>query len=240
MKPKSTYVSFAPIYDDLFFALGKDYQAEAYHLTTLIQKYKESTGNQLLDMACGTGEHIRHLKNNFEIVGIDISPEMLSIAKQKNPAVCFYEADMLDFQLDKQFDVILCLFSAIGYLVTKRKLGRVVQKVSNHLKRGGIYIVEPWYSPEDIYKQMNLVEYGEKEGIKACRMRETEINGKVVKSKGYILVSKNGHVSCLTSNHVFGLFSPIDFIDAYEKSGLEMCSTEQDLSGRGLYIGRKR
>ncbi|TSA50235.1 class I SAM-dependent methyltransferase, partial [archaeon] len=65
-------------------------------------------------MACGTGKHIEYLKDQFEIEGLDISREMLEIAHVRNPNVTFHQADMTDFDLGKKFDVITCLFSAIG------------------------------------------------------------------------------------------------------------------------------
>lgn len=239
MNANNPYSELAPIYDSLFFALGKDYYAESEKIKGFIEQYKKSSGNQLLDLGCGTGEHIRYLKSKYSITGVDASKEMLASAKQKNPDVNFKKSDMAKFQFDKKFDAIICLFSAIGYLKTKEKLEQAVQNISCHLENGGVFIVEPWYSPDEIHKHLDLVEFGEKQGIKACRMRETKIIGEIAESNGHILVSQNGHVKHLLSRHIFGLFSKSDFIETFEKSSLIMCSTECDLSGRGLYIGRK-
>lgn len=240
LNAQNPYSELAEIYDSLFFALGKDYYFESQKIQGYIETYKKSSGNQLLDLGCGTGEHIRHLKHNYHVIGIDNSKEMLASAEQKNPDVNFKNIDMVHFQVDQKFDAIICLFSAIGYVRTKEKLEQTVKNVSFHLKNGGIFIVEPWYSPDEIQKHLDLVEFGEKQGIKACRMRETKIVGNIAKSYGHILVSQNGHVKHLLSHHIFGLFSKSDFIEAFEKNGLIICSTECDLSGRGLYIGMKR
>lgn len=239
MDIKSPYAQLAPYYDALFFALGKDYKLESQKVTELLAEHKKSGGNQLLDLGCGTGEHIKYLKSEYEIIGIDASHEMLESARKKNPEVPFFQMDMLNFQIDQMFDAVICLFSAIGYLVTKENLEKTVGNVSRHLKIGGVFIVEPWYSPEEIEKYRDLVEFGEKQGITACRMRETEVVGNIAKSKGHILVSQGGHVKHQISHHVFGLFTRNDFAEAFEKNDLKICSSKYDLSGRGLYIGVK-
>jgi ubiquinone/menaquinone biosynthesis C-methylase UbiE len=73
----NSYNYFAPIYDALFVALGKDYQTEAEKINELIVEYKSSAGNEVLDLGCGTGEHIKYLKNKYSIIGMDNSEDML-------------------------------------------------------------------------------------------------------------------------------------------------------------------
>ncbi len=53
---------------------------------------------------------------------------------------------MLDFELGKQFDVVTCLFSSIGYVQTVPNLRRAIQNMSDHLKPGGVLMIEPWFS----------------------------------------------------------------------------------------------
>jgi SAM-dependent methyltransferase len=238
MNKINSYKEFASIYDSVFMALGKDYQTEAEKINDLIFEFKRSANNNLLDLGCGTGEHIKYLRNRYEIIGMDNSKEMLAVAQIKNPNVSFFEANMLDFNIQIEFDVIICLFSAIGYLLSRRKLEKVINNVNFHLKSGGVFLVEPWYSPDEIHQYLDLVEFGEKNGIKACRMRETEIEGNVAKTKGHVLVSQNGQVRHLITKHKFGLFSKKDFSDILTKNGFR-CSLDHDLCGRGLYVGVK-
>lgn len=236
---KKLYAKLAPFYDSLFFALDKDYMAESQKIDKLIQLYKKSAGNYLLDLGCGTGEHLKYLKKNYIAIGIDISRDMLDLAKQKSYEVPFVQMEMLNFRFNRKFDAVICLFSAIGYIVTKENLDIVVKNVSCHLKQGGVFIVEPWYSPDEIGGYLDLVEFGEKQGIRACRMRETKVSDRIAKSKSHILVSQNGHVLHHMSRHTFGLFSKNDFAQIFPKNELQMCTEKLDLSGRGLYLGIK-
>lgn len=59
---------------------------------------------------------------------------------------------MLTFTLSKEFDVVTCLFSAIGYMTTLRKLRRAVRNMSLHLNPGGVLIVEPWITPRNFIR----------------------------------------------------------------------------------------
>ena len=110
------YKELAKYYDLIYH--WKDYKAEAETIQNLIKKYKTSDGNNLLDVGCGTGMHIKYFRDEFACTGIDINKEMVEVAKTKVEGVSFKQGDMVDFDLNIEFDVILCLFSSIGYVKT--------------------------------------------------------------------------------------------------------------------------
>ena len=102
----------APELYDLFYE-WKDYRAEADTLRELIEARNPEAAS-LLDVACGTGTHLVHLRDRFEVAGLDIDPGLLSVAREKLPDVPLHRGDMRDFDLGRQFDVVACLFSSIG------------------------------------------------------------------------------------------------------------------------------
>src|SRR5215471_18329588 len=116
----------ARYYDTIYLAM-KDYGAEAEKLTAFVHQYSHSTGNRLLDVACGTGLHLSYLKHRFQVEGLDLDEQLLTIARQHHPEVPLHHADMVDFVLGRTFDVVTCLFSAIGYVKTLDNLSRAVQ-----------------------------------------------------------------------------------------------------------------
>ena len=61
MKEQVLYRDLAKYYDLIYS--WKDYAKETSELKRLFSKYKKSAGTMLLDVACGTGHHIKHLKD---------------------------------------------------------------------------------------------------------------------------------------------------------------------------------
>lgn len=109
--------------------------------THLLQKLRSftsfTTSSSILDIGCGTGlgyELCRSAINvSYQYTGIDISPEMINLCRDKWPEVSFFVADMKDLsQLqDDQFDFVLCLFTAFSFTdqpqTTLNELFRVVR-----------------------------------------------------------------------------------------------------------------
>ena len=138
----------ARYYDEIYSSIDKDYAAEADKAHAFIQQHKQATGNSLLDVACGTGHHASLLSKYFQVEGLELDAQMLTVAKKKHPEIRFHQGDMLDFDLKRQFDAVTCLFSSIGYVKTKSRLGKAIRNMSRHLLPGGVLLVEPWFTPD--------------------------------------------------------------------------------------------
>ncbi|ADH61992.1 Methyltransferase type 12 [Allomeiothermus silvanus DSM 9946] len=125
----------------------KDYRAEAEAVHARIQQAHPGAKN-LLEVACGTGKHLEHLKAHYEAVGLDLDAKQLEEARRRNPEVVFYQGDMRTFDLGRTFDAITCLFSAIGHAGSVEGLEAAVYTMARHLNPGGVLLVEPWLSPQ--------------------------------------------------------------------------------------------
>ena len=66
-----------------------------------------------------------------------------------------HRGDMLNFNLARQFDAIVCL-SAIAYALTVSRLQQTLQTMSRHLRSRGVVIAEPFLKPEDVSLQPAL------------------------------------------------------------------------------------
>jgi SAM-dependent methyltransferase len=164
---------------------------------------------------------------------------MLDIAQNKLPGIDFYCQDMAEFVLDQQFDIVISLFSAIGYVRTKLRLRQALVRINEHLKPGGIVIIEPWFTPEEFEKHRSDVLFGQRENFKACRMRECVVEDHIAFVSEHILISKDNQVMHFVSDHVFGLFDTSDFLEVFTENGFRVHFDEKGLTGRGLYIGIK-
>ncbi|HJT58538.1 MAG TPA: class I SAM-dependent methyltransferase [Ktedonobacteraceae bacterium] len=227
---------------DAIYSTMKDYANEAEQIHALIQQYKQSSGNRLLDVACGTGGHLPFLQQYYSVEGLDLDAQMLEIARQRNPGVIFHHADMVDFSLNQQFDVILCLFSSIGYVKTVPWLYQALQTMRRHLLPGGVVIIEPWLTPERFKPGHIGAVFVNQPDLKIARMNTTEVVDSVSIMDFHYLVATAQGIEHFTERHEMGLFSHEDYLGAFQASELNVVFDDapDKLMGRGLYIGVPR
>jgi SAM-dependent methyltransferase len=136
---------------DLFYA-SKPYAAEAGYLQDLLQKFSSGPARRILDIACGTGSHAIELeKLGYEVVGTDISDDMIAQARKKagaaSSAVHFEKQDMRLLDIGSgPFDSVLCLFDAIGHVQTTAAIKQTFQAVHRQLRDDGLFILEFWHA----------------------------------------------------------------------------------------------
>jgi len=234
------YNRSAIIYDAIYRAQGKDYAAEAQKINMLIQQYKRSDGRLLLDVACGTGNHLAYLQEDFDTEGLDHSEEMLSIARNKFPNLHFHLADMVDFEIDHSFDVITCLFSAIGYVQTLPRLNQAMRTIAKHLRPGGMTIIEPWFGPGDLDAGKVHATFVDEPELKVGRMNINRVEGNMSYLDFHYVVGTPKEIEYFTETHAIGLFSPAEYLQAFQDAGLKVSHDAEGLDGRGLYIGMKQ
>jgi len=118
-----------------------------------------------LDAACGTGRHARYLLElGHDVVGIDLTPEMLDSARGAVRDAVFLEADLMDIPAENdQFDLIVCGL-ALAHVVD---LDIAIRELARVLRSGGhliISVLHPfqtflgWHAPfEDEHGQRRFV-----------------------------------------------------------------------------------
>jgi len=230
-------------YYDLVYG-SKDYKKEIEIIERLIAKYKTNSGNKLLDVGCGTGEHLKFMVSDYDCTGLDINQNLLKIAATKNTKVNFMQGDMIDFELGEKFDVITCLFSSIGYVKTLDNLEKTLRNMFNHLNVGGLVIIEPWFTKGSKSFKVNTpyLTTFENEVIKIARLSMAKIMDNLSTMDTHYLVAENdGVVQHFSEEHVLGLFEKDDFIKIMANVGFSPIFLSEGLNGedRGLYIGTK-
>ena len=143
----STYQRSADVYDVMNAARGKSYGDEAATLLRLIRQHV-ADAESLLDVACGTGLHLSHLRHDLRVEGIEPHPRLRAIARDRLDGVPVHDGDMRTFDLGRRFDVVTCLFSAIGYMLNLEDLRTAIGQMAAHVSPGGLLVVEPWFHPE--------------------------------------------------------------------------------------------
>lgn len=108
MSNEQLYEKYASYYDLIYAYV--DYKGESEFINWAVNKHKTSVGNELLDVACGTGSHALILKNNFNITGVDINENMLKIAREKVSEVDFIYGDMKKLEIESNL-MLLSVYS---------------------------------------------------------------------------------------------------------------------------------
>lgn len=229
----------ARFYDAVYAAAEKDYNAEVEIAHQTIQQMKRSPGNTLLEVACGTGLHASLFQKYYQVEGLDLDPEMVAVASQTHPEIPFHQADMVDFDLERQFDAITCLFSSIGYVKTSVRLDQAVENMARHLVPGGVLVVEPWFTQEQWTTGRVGALFVDQPDIKISRMSISEVEGSLSILFFHYLVGTSEGIEYFTERHELGLFPPEEYLEAFHKAGLEVSHDPEGLDGRGLYIGLK-
>ncbi len=234
------YHELAKYYDQVYH--WKDYRKEATKIRGLIRRFKESSGNELLDVGCGTGRHIQYLKHDFDCVGIDISEEMLKVARRTVTGADFVRSDMVDFDLGTSFDVILCLFSAIGYLKTRDDVRKAIRNFAEHLKKGGVLIVEPWFRKSEW--RNGWVHMGTYDGssVKIARVGFSRMTEKFsVLDERYVIATKGRGIAYVRDLQKLRFFEPAWTFEIMRRLGLDLQDTEDSLMPhRKLIVAVKR
>ena len=233
------YADLAKYYDRIYH--WKDYRREARRIKDLVRRYKRSSGNSLLDVACGTGKHIQFLLDEFECVGVDSSEDMLAVARRNAPQAEFLAGNMTDFRLGRRFDVVLCLFSSVGHLGTRAEVRQASENIARHMKKGGVLVVEPWVSASDWKSGLVDLQRYESPSLKIARMNYGRREGAFsVIDEVYLIGERGKGVTSVKDSLRLRLFELDETLRALKKAGLNPEFLKEGLtSARGLLVATK-
>ena len=227
------YGRSARFYDALYSF--KDYQATSLALHETIQRHRPGA-TRLLDVACGTGKHLEALRQWYDVEGVDISSDLLAVAKARLGDVSLYLQDMVAMDTGNRYDVITCLFSAIAYVRTPENLRQTLTRFGKHLEPDGLVILEPYFSPEQYWTNrvtMNVVDQAD---LKIAWMYASPppVDNIAVLDIHHLVGTPEG-VECFAERHEMGLFTPEEYAEAFQLAGLRHEFDPVGFFGRGAY-----
>ena len=237
LEPTKMFSESADFYDAIYSF--KDYAAEAAQVAARVRAAHPGA-RTILDVACGTGEHAQWLARDhgFEVDGLDLDAGLLRAAREKHPAGSFFHADMSDFALEKQYDVVLCLFSSIGYLVTLARTRRALECFRRHLHQDSVLFVEPWFPPGGLEAGRVFRVAGTHQGREVERVSRNEIDGRISRLHFNYRVETPDGVRQASEVHELGLLTVDEMAAAFEESRLRAEFNPVGLTGRGLWTAR--
>ncbi len=134
-------------------------------------EYAKKCGGEVLELGCGTGRVLIPIaKEGIKVTGMDISEEMLNIARKKTEKldksikgnIEIVQGDMKQFEFKKEFSLIYIAFRSFQSLLTKDDQGACFECVNRHLEDNGIFILDLFAPRHDLLAQVKRSLYLDK------------------------------------------------------------------------------
>jgi len=229
MSGEALYKEMAGYYDLLYGARGKSYRKESAFIEKLAREYGNG-GKSLLDVGCGTGSHLVFLREKYKVAGIDMSNEMLTIARRKLRGVKLSHEDMRNFKLHQTFDAITCLFSTINYNRSENDYLKTFRNFAAHLNYGGVAIIELFLKESFSADGRFSFDTFEKGDVHVGRMGGSRRDGNLATIIFAYLIKKGRDTAVRTEQSRMGVYSSSEIVRMVEQAGLRVLKL--DKSGR--------
>lgn len=143
MSTESTYKSFALFYDDY---------VKGFTMDLPVYRHFCNNTHRILEVGCGSGRVLVDLaKAGCNVLGVDISDEMLALAKGKLASqietgqIRLDNFNFLGGSLEEKFDRVLVTFYTLNYLRDKTDCTRFLQNIAASMKDGGYILMDLFY-----------------------------------------------------------------------------------------------
>ncbi len=139
-----SFGAIAPFYDRVMERVP--YQQWADYVDLLVRHW-DGSRRRVLDLACGTGTVALELaRRGSEVVGVDLSAPMLAVAEAKAAAaglsVHWVRQNMASLALAPAFDLVVCLFDSLNYLLELSELEAAFCGVRQAMVPGALFIFD--------------------------------------------------------------------------------------------------
>ncbi len=144
MIEESVFDKYSQYYDLLYG--DKDYDAETAYVNELLSRHGVDKG-EVLEFGSGTGRHGTLLAGlGHTVFGVERSQEMVNRSRSA-PRFSCTQGDITSIDLGQTFDAVLALFHVVSYQTQTRDVLAVFENAFRHLRPGGIFAFDYWYSP---------------------------------------------------------------------------------------------
>jgi SAM-dependent methyltransferase len=152
----------------------------------LYRELASAEGGRVLEVACGSGRVLVPLvAAGFDVTGVDISPHMLALARQKLDALGsprgsakLVTGDMRTFELPEagQFDLATLAVKTFVYLTERDDQRRCLQRIAAHLRPGGLLALDllhprpEWVGAPNGSLRDDLLQHSDERGVTVSRI----------------------------------------------------------------------
>jgi Methyltransferase domain len=240
------------LYDDLadwwpLLSPPEEYTFEAGQYMRWLREAVEGPLEEVLELGSGGGNNASHMKAEFRMTLVDLSPAMLAVSERLNPDCEHIEGDMRTVRLGRKFDGVF-VHDAIAYLTTEEDLGAAITTVAEHCRPGGAVVLVPDFVAENFSEGS---EHGGTDGPdRGLRYLEWHWDPDPADTThrmdlAYLLRHPDGSVEVRGDEHLCGLFPRRTWLDLLAGAGIDaeavpMPQGDGDPHGREAFVGRRR
>ncbi|MCP2167706.1 class I SAM-dependent methyltransferase [Goodfellowiella coeruleoviolacea] len=229
----------AELYDAVFVSRGKDWAAEADAVAEVALD-RCPGARSLLDVACGTGAHLAAFAGRFaHVAGVEPAEAMREIAESRVPGLVVHPHDMREIAVDREFDVVTCLFFAVTYMPTPEDLATAIAAMARCLAPRGVLIVEPWWFTDRFIDGYVGGHMSKEDGRVVSRITHSVREGDRVRMTIRFVVADRTGIDGFTETEVVSLFTEDDYHRAFQRAGLVGEYLPGWVNGTGLFVAQR-
>ncbi len=199
-----------------------DYEEETDYLSDLIKKHSYNTPEKLLHFGSGAGFNDFIFKRHFRVTGVDISGDMIRIARDINPEIKYIKDDMRKCRLKSSFDAVIVPDSA-DYMKTRDDLMKMIKNAHRHLKPGGVFLAVALAG--DDFRENNFVYTGSEGNISLTVFENNHLSrtdNEQYRSVIIYLIRNGTGEEIVSETQTLGLFSINSWRTMLGKAGFEI------------------
>lgn len=245
----SDYSHFAEVYDRLMSDV--DYRKRSSYLLKLFEKH-DKRPSLLLDVACGTGGFSNEFaKRSIEVIGVDMSEEMLSVAREnsaeKGTDVLFLCQKAEELDLYGTVDGAVCCLDSLNHITDYKKLCAAIERVTLFLETGRLFI----FDVNTVFKHKYILSDNtfiiEQNGVYCVWRNETDQKTLVTDITLDFFIEDGEYYKRSAEELSERAYTPDELQNAIEAAGLETVAVYDDMTlepvseqtERAIYITRK-
>jgi len=210
----------------------EDYIEEGEYVAQVIKHTSPIETKTVLDLGCGGGHDDFALKKHFKITGVDISPDMLKLAKKLNPEVKYVKGDMRTVRLKDKFDAVT-IFDSIHYMTTHDDLTTLFETAYHHLKPGGVMITVVEVTKETFVQNKTRSMVQSKNNVEVSFIEnyyDPDPTDNTYEATFVFLIRDKGKLKIETDKHTCGVFAMQTWLDILEETGFRVSKLDFNVS----------
>lgn len=222
-------------------------ETEAERLVNLIIRELElNSGTKVLDMACGSGRHaVIFAKRGYEVIAVDLSKLLISEAEknadENNVKIKFVLSDILKFQTESRYKIVLNLFTSFGYFDSDEENFQVIKKAYDLVEDDGYFVLD-YFNKNYLLKNLIPITVFSENGYRITQnrtIRENRVRKNITIENKDSVVEFYESVRVYSYEEISEFISKVGFKIDYKYGDYDGNHFNLDSSPRLIFFARK-